>query len=439
MAGGWRKITDRLSRVFARAAAPAQISPRYTIAVVGAGTAGLAAAAFLQQSGHNVTLYEKSPAPGPVGAGLLLQPTGLAVLSRLGLDGEAIARGSVVRELAGSRAGEEHRLLDIRYGRLAPHLHGVGIHRGALFTLLHEKAKAVGVTVTCGVDITSRRFDENRRNVLVARDGTTYGPFDLVVDAQGLHSTLRKDFAAVKRDEPYPFGALWGVVRDTGDPAWRETLVQRYRGAETMIGVLPLGKPDPAGPPLAAFFFSLKRDAYPAWKNRDFGEWKREIAEFWPEVAPLVEQFKSPADLTFGNYSDVVLKRFHAEGMVFIGDAAHATSPQLGQGANMALVDAMTLDRCLSERPKLGKALAQFTKERLRHVHFYQAASRRLTPFFQSDGKTAPALRDLVLGPLCRAPVIKKEMAKTLSGVKTGPFTQLDPGRWGKGYGPKSK
>ncbi len=102
----------------------------------------------------------------------------------------------------------------------------------------------------------------------------------------------------------------------------------------------------------------------------------------WPEIRPLLDQFSAREDLTMASYRDVVLKTFVQGNLVVIGDAAHCTSPQLGQGANLALVDALILSTCINDCETVGYALKQYNKARSNHIRFYQIASRWLTPFF---------------------------------------------------------
>src|SRR5215467_14623649 len=83
--------------------------------------------------------------------------------------------------------------------------------------------------------------------------------------------------------------------------------------------------------------------------------------------------------------------------LVAIGDAAHSTSPQLGQGANMALLDARALQIALRRHDDLSAALAGYARMRRWHVRLYQALSLTLTPFYQSDSRWLPGLRDIVV------------------------------------------
>src|SRR5579875_3753696 len=99
---------------------------RWDIAVVGCGTAGLAAALLLARDGHRVTLYERFDTPQPIGSGLMLQPTGMAVLRALGLDTRILGHGARVDRLLG-KAENERVVLDVSYAALpGPRAFGVG-------------------------------------------------------------------------------------------------------------------------------------------------------------------------------------------------------------------------------------------------------------------------------------------------------------------------
>ena len=106
-----------------------------SIAIIGYGTAGQAAAVMLSRDGHDVAVFERAAAPGPVGAGFLLQPVGLAVLWELGLMDAAMRHGAPVARLFGETA-EGRAVMDMRYAELEPRLCGLGMQRGALFELL---------------------------------------------------------------------------------------------------------------------------------------------------------------------------------------------------------------------------------------------------------------------------------------------------------------
>src|SRR5205823_2272253 len=104
------------------------------------GVAGQAVASFLSEAGHDVIVFERFAEPRPLGAGLLLQPTGLAVLRALGVGEEALALGGKILGLEAKTAGGR-TVLDLAYADLQPRAHGLGIRRSVLFDLLHGRLK----------------------------------------------------------------------------------------------------------------------------------------------------------------------------------------------------------------------------------------------------------------------------------------------------------
>jgi len=403
------------------------MQPR-AIAIIGSGPAGLAAASYLTRDGHDVTLFERFAAPRPIGAGLLLQPTGLACLGMLGLDGAAIETGAKIIQLEGKTASGK-TIIDLSYHDLAPHLFGVGIHRGALFNILYGETQRLGVKLVTEAEIIDTALAADKRTI-TAKDGRQFGPFDLVVDASGMRSALRAKYARIRLDKPYPYGAVWGVCADPGQAFGGNFLRQRFDGAKVMIGLLAIGRRPQDNEKSLTFFWSLPANSYAQWREAGIDAWKARVHGYWPEIQPFVDQFKTVDDLTFAQYNDVIVKPWHGDRIVFIGDAAHSTSPQLGQGANLGLVDAMTLAMSLRGDEGVNAALDVYTRARRSHTYFYQLASRALTPFFQSDSGCAAWLRDATFGPMGKLPFTKTHMLRTFAGVKTGALTHLNPGKW---------
>lgn len=402
------------------------------IAIVGCGTSGLAAALFLHRIGHRVTLLERFDTPRPVGAGLLLQPTGLACLGALGLDQEVIAAGARIHNLYG-RTAAGRVIFDITYRDLHPALFGLGIHRGALFGALYAAAQRENISIHTGCDVTDSKLSAGKRRLL-SRTGGDLGSYDLVIDASGAQSALRQKYGDIKYNKPYPYAAVWGVCTDEGQAFGRDYLQQRYDGAGVMIGALAIGKRPEDQKQTLAFFWSLPANGYQAWRDQGLAPWQKRVTDYWPEMAPFTAQFQTADDLTFARYSDVIMRKWHGDRVVFIGDAAHCTSPQLGQGANLGLADALVLAEQLQDTKHVNQALQLYSAARKSQTHFYQIASRWLTPFFQSDSKPAAWVRDMTFGMMCKTPYVKTEMLRTLGGIKTGLFTHMNPGIWHMDY-----
>lgn len=394
-----------------------------SIAIVGAGIAGLAAASCLADAGHRVVVFERFEQARPIGAGLLLQPTGLAVLERLGLREGAAALGSRIERLYGRCGPTGPLIFDRRYDELLPGLHGIGIHRASLFHLLMSAAEARGIALEQAADITEISDIENRP-MIEDGAGRRHGPFDLIVDASGARSRLRDRLGAPQR-RPYRHGAVWGVAEDTGFA--RDALQQRYRTARFMIGVLPVGRLPHNPTPLNAFFWSMPVEELDRWHRVDLAAWRAEVAAIWRETEPLTQQFTQHDQLTPARYAQLTVAEPIRGRFVMIGDAWHQTSPQLGQGANMALLDAAALADALTLHADIDIALPAFVAQRRKHIRFYQMASTILTQFFQSRSRLTGPVRNLAFGPMGRLPWLRTEMVKTLAGLKTGPFSWSHP------------
>ena len=139
----------------------------------------------------------------------------------------------------------------------------------------------------------------------------------------------------------------------------------------------------------------------------------------------LLDSTTAHAQLARATYRDVTLTCWHRGRWVLLGDAAHAMSPQLGQGVNMALLDAEALRDALRTGVAVPDALAAYAGTRRRHVGIYQFWSRWLTPVFQSDRDTIARARDLAFLPMGRMPGGRGHMLRVLSGTQQGAFGSL--------------
>lgn len=401
--------------------------PSYSIAVAGCGPAGLAAALYLVRLGHRVVVVERFDRPAPVGSGLILQPTGLAVLADLGLADRILGLGARIDRMFGRSVPSDPSrpakvVLDVRYDALGPGRFGLAVHRAALFDSLHGAA-AERVSIETGFAVAGLDRAADRRPILVDGEGRRLGPFDLVVDALGARSPLR--FATFGHDafRPLAYGALWASLPwPTSGPFDAATLEQRYRRAGAMAGVMPSGRRGPSGRPEATLFWSLKPERYPDWKAAGLAAWKAEVERLWPETRPLLDAVTVPEQLTLARYGHHTLALPHGDRIVFVGDAAHATSPQLGQGANMALLDAAALGAAFRDGGALERVFAGYADRRRLHVRLYQGLSRVFTPFYQSDGALLPALRDVFFKPVSERAIGARLIGHLVAGTLADPL-----------------
>lgn len=394
------------------------------VAIAGAGPSGLALALLLARQGRRVTVYERFDKPRAVGAGFMLQPTGLAVLDRLGLTAEVEALAQPIDHLFGRTHPTGRVVLDVRYGDLATPRNALGVHRAALFHVLHRAAVKAGVRFQTDWPIRAASHGRLKR-----QDGLISPAWDLIVDAMGARSPVahRMLTGVGRRRLDLDFGALWATTPWPADPHFDPRALQQvYRRADTMIGVLPVGRQPRTKAPLATFFWSLKHADYPRWREQGLDAWKAQVLSFWPETAPILDTITDPDQMTLARYGHHTLRTPVEAKLAVIGDAAHSTSPQLGQGVNMGLLDALALSDALERHADLDRVLRAYAARRRWHVRLYQALSLVFTPFYQADGRMLPLVRDQVLGPVSRLPGAGRLLAATVSGVLLDPRPEPD-------------
>ncbi len=389
------------------------------MAIAGCGVAGLACAILLRARGLRVVIFDRLERPAPIGSGLILQPVGLRVLDAIGLGDSMRALGAPIDRLYGKSG--RHVVLDVRYdalGKGAPL--GLCVHRGALFETFYSAALAAGAVIDSGRNVTATSGGR-----LTFADGRESACFDLVIDALGMRSPLSR-----QPEANLAFGALWASL-DWAGPFDPRALEQRYEAARKMAGVLPIGRL-PADPtPKAAFFWSLRHDRCAAWVSQSLEAWKDEVRALWPATEPLLAQIASHSDLVFAAYAHRTLRSPVSRHCVHVGDAWHCTSPQLGQGANMALLDAYALALALERQDDLALALAEYARLRLWHIRLYQAASWAFTPAYQSDSLAMAWVRDRVVAPLARVWPGPPVLAGLVAGQWGWPLAALQA--WAKG------
>lgn len=385
------------------------------IGIIGCGTAGPAAAILLARDGHDVTIFERSTTLDPIGAGLLIQPTGMAVMRLLGLD-QHLAELSVPIHRLHAVTHRARTVLDVQY---PTHSHGHGVHRGALLETLLFGCRQAQIPIRIGIDICSI---DHHLGVATDSSGHPHGPFDLVIVSDGARSKLRDASGLVRRVKPYPWGALWCVADDPTN-TFGHTLAQVYRGAREVIGFLPSGRPSLDHANTISMFWSVRMRDIDRIRADGLDAWKAAVRRLTPRADPILQHITSMDQLITAGYHDVVLRTPFRGRTVFLGDSAHAMSPQLGQGANLALLDAAALWQALRTRSPLESQLAEYSHMRKRNIRFYQFVSRWLTPIFQSDWPLVGPVRDATFGPIGRLPPFRGFMLACLLGSKTGVFT----------------
>jgi 2-polyprenyl-6-methoxyphenol hydroxylase-like FAD-dependent oxidoreductase len=160
----------------------------------------------------------------------------------------------------------------------------------------------------------------------------------------------------------------------------------------------------------------------PALKARGFDAWRTAVLALCPQAA----EFFAPGNINsfdavqFVSYMRVRMPRPYDDACLFLGDAAHAMSPHLGQGINLALIDGYTFARALAATGTFPAACEQFRRQRAAHIRAYSLITYMLSPFFQSRGILKGWGRDLPLPLMPKIRPLRRRMIRTMTGCSAG-------------------
>lgn len=344
--------------------------------IIGGGIGGLTAAIALSRTGHKVTLIERTERFSPVGAGIVMAPNAAKILASLGVD--VPSRGFALPSLdVLNTEGTLLSRIDVshfveQYGPIWA-LSRASLHE-ALVAAVPE-----GVELRLGHTVTELR--DGGDGVAVTSDGVTER-YDLVIGADGLRSKTRE--------------AIFGptTLRYSGVTCWRgiaknpgfERGIEAW-GDGARIGLVPLAHGE--------VYYYLVRSAPPNAPELSWPEGFRDaFGEFHGEVQKIFDAIESAPPLHHDlNELDAPM---WGRGRVFLlGDAAHAMTPNQGQGAAMAIEDALALSHALT--PGFDGALDRYVESRHDRVRAVQLDSRRIGEVSHWRNPLARALRDGIL------------------------------------------
>jgi 2-polyprenyl-6-methoxyphenol hydroxylase-like FAD-dependent oxidoreductase len=352
-----------------------------TILVVGGGIAGLMLARALHRDGFTVELVERSTEWRAEGGGIGVQPNGMRMLRALGLDKAVEQAGARLRrwcfcDVAGEILSEND--LETLWSGVGP---CIGIERTRLQQVL--VSGIAGSLQRLGTSI--RSLTQHRDGVSVVFSDSSSRSYDLVVGADGISSTVRA----------LTLGTITPAY--TGAMAWRSIAPIRPRGLTTLqfllgdgcfFGLCPVGDGSTYG-----FGNITGPRTYEPMGGR-LNRLRHRFAGFGEIVQEYLAALERDEQIHCGPIDWIALDEWHRGRVVLIGDAAHASSPMMGQGGCMAMEDACVLAEGLRSSATLAEVLEAYALRRRPRVNWVHQESQTVAQSFRlPSGVRDDALR----------------------------------------------
>ncbi|MCR8995541.1 NAD(P)-binding protein [Brevibacillus sp. 7WMA2] len=353
--------------------------------IIGGGIAGLTAAIALQQLGLDVKVYERFPEIRPAGAGIMIAPNALRALARLGLDkavqkqGYVSPRGIAILNKQGSVLSE--------ISTSSQQYSTVSIHRAELHQILLSALRPG--TVILGKACSDTKQDEDGVTVTFADQTEVSG--DYLLAADGIHSVVRKKlFPSIKLR--YSGYTCWRGVAPCWPDSGEDSQFTETWAAQGRFGVIPL---------------TNERTYWYALVNGPSGD-KRYAEYRIKDIIQIFEGYHSPVAQVLSRTPDDKMihndifdletpEQFISGRSLLLGDAGHAITPNLGQGACQAIEDALELARCFIQHSTVELAYRAFEMRRIERVRAISQLSLKVGKIAQLDSPLLCGLRNSVM------------------------------------------
>ncbi len=355
-----------------------------SITIIGAGIGGLTTAIALEQKEISAEIYEQAEELKPVGAGIIIANNAMQIYEKLGLRPSLEAAGNSISAMNITTPNlKPLSSIDLRYFEKKYKVKNIAIHRGKLQELLLDKLSSTKINLAHKLTSISPLAEGYQLQFQNQEPKDT----SLVLGADGLYSQVRKDL--------FPDSS----IRTTGQICWRA--VTRYRLAQQYRHELneAWGKAERFG------FVQISDDLVYWYAVKSYRKDENELSvkhlrQYFQNYHPLItelidsttEEHTYTAEISELNHID----HWFRDGVCLVGDAAHAMTPNMGQGACQAIEDAYVLAECLTRYP-VKQAFAEYQRLRLPKAHHVAQRSRQIGQMAHLSNPLLVTLRNQVM------------------------------------------
>lgn len=335
--------------------------------IIGCGVAGPVVALFLQRTGIEAEIYEARAESADYGGSFLNTAcNGLGVLKTLGLDEQVACQGSPIPRMQ-IWSGNGKRLGEVRNGaRAEVGAPSINILRSRLHQVLREEAARRGIKMAFGKKLASLSTREQGVIATFADGSTAEGTF--VVGCDGVHSRTRQ---LINPHAPAPeytgLISTGGFAEHSSFPPTPDTMHFVF-GKRAFFGYHVSATRE------LYWFVNYPQRSAPAKGDLDMimnEEWQARMLDLFRDDLPFISEMiraTQSSIIGFPIYDIATQPLWHTDRVVLVGDAIHAVSPSAGQGASLALEDAIVLARCLRDGEDLSQAFATYERLRRKRV-----------------------------------------------------------------------
>lgn len=323
-----------------------------TIDIIGAGIGGLTTAIALEQKGYKTRIFEQAATIRPVGAGIILANNAMQVFDKLGLRKVIEEKGNHIASMNITDASLKRlSKIDLSYFEKKYHVKNIAIHRGVLQQILIDQLRSSSLLL----DHKLKNVSKNEEGCLVTFQNGQKIQSTTLIGADGIHSIVRNNLFSTT------------IVRNAKQLCWRGVtsfdLPKQYQnelneawGTGERFGFVQIAKNK-------VYWYALKSF------KKDKNELSiHQIENYFENYHSILKNIIKDTSKDQINTAEILdlnpIQHWFLDNVCLVGDAAHATTPNMGQGACQAIEDAYVLSECM-DKYEVSKAFKEFQKLRM--------------------------------------------------------------------------